>query len=93
VYDTSYRGLVITKGGGVSKGNRKVVVRIEPALWALIDDEIGRAESDPLRPPHTVSSWVRQAMLDKLRHADRSRKVKRPALGLLTASPPLSDSR
>jgi hypothetical protein len=81
------------KGDGVSKGNRKVVVRIEPALWALIEEEIGRAESDPLRPPHTVSSWVRQAMLDKLRHADRSRKVRRPALGLLTASPPLSDSR
>ncbi len=93
MYDTPYRGLVITKGAGVSKGNRKVVVRIEPALWDLIEEEIGRAEADPLRPPHTVSSWVRQAMLDKLRHADRSRKVKRPALGMLTASPPLSDSR
>ncbi len=93
MYDTHYRGLVLVKGDGVSKGNRKVVVRIEPTLWALIEEEISRAESDPIRPPYTVSSWVRQAMIDKLRHADRSRKVKRPALALLTASPPLSDTR
>ena len=77
----------------MSVGNRKAVVRLEAELWKLVEDEVRRSAADPLRPPHTVSSWIRQACLDKLRHADRSRGAKRPSLRALRSSPKDADSR
>jgi hypothetical protein len=59
--------------GGMSKGNPRVILRVEPRLLALVQAEISRVNERRRAEPYELSSWVRQAMIEKLRHGARSR--------------------
>lgn len=61
----------------MSKGNRIVPVRISAEMMSAIEASI---ESLNVRagPNHwNVSDWIRQAILDKLAHMQRSRRPRR----------------
>lgn len=74
-------------GGMANKGNPKVVVRFEPELLALVSAEVDRTNEKRRDQPFTLSAWLRQAAIDKLRHSARSRGASTADLAKLDAFP------
>jgi hypothetical protein len=70
-----------------NKGSPTVTLRFEPELLALLDAEIDRTSGRRKGPPYTRSTWMRQAVIDKLRHAARSRGADAADLADLDAFP------
>jgi hypothetical protein len=68
-----------------TKGNPRVIVRMERALLDAIAFEIERTNRNRKGPPYELSSWLRQAALDKLLHAARARHADAGELRTLTA--------
>jgi hypothetical protein len=58
---------------GMNKGNDRKVIRFEPRLMALIEAELARARANPRARQFVFAQWVRQACIDRLKHAARSR--------------------
>lgn len=56
----------------MSIGTTKVVVRIGDDVLSAITDACERSR-DTLDDPHTLSSWIRMAIREKLNHAVRGR--------------------
>ncbi len=58
----------------MSKGTDKIVVRLRPALRAMIDAYLYERLKNPLVEPWTLSDFIRIAIADKMSHIMRSRK-------------------
>jgi len=64
----------------MSKGSRIVPVRIPKELWDAINAELlSRKDAGKLKPI-SFSQWARQAFREKIRHAQRSRKPRKPVM-------------
>jgi hypothetical protein len=68
-----------------TKGNDRKVIRFAPVLLAAIEAELGRRERNGKRLD--LAQWVRQACIDKLKHAARSRGASTAELAELDAMP------
>jgi hypothetical protein len=77
----------------MAKGSPLVVLRLSPALLSALKEEVRAANETREGDLWTVSSWCRQAVSDKLRHADRSRRDKRHAASPLDPTLPTSGRR
>jgi hypothetical protein len=69
------------------KGNPRVIIRIEPELLRLIDVELQRSTQHRKGQPHNLSTWIRQACIDRLKHSARSRGARARDLADLSAFP------
>lgn len=58
----------------MSKGSKIVPVRVPEELLLLLDSAIVRSQGDPTRTAWTRTSYILQAIIDKLNHSARSRK-------------------
>ncbi len=70
-----------------NKGNPRYVVRFEPRLLELMLAEIDITNARRKGPPFKVAQWIRQACIDKLKHAARSRRADLAELAELDAFP------
>ncbi len=68
-----------------TKGNDRKVIRFAPQLLDAIEAELAR----PRRKgePPAFAQWVRQACIDKLKHAARSRRASTQELVELDSMP------
>jgi hypothetical protein len=57
----------------MNKGNPRVIFRVEQRLLDLIGLELERANARRRGQPFDRSAWMRQAIIDKLKHGARSR--------------------
>jgi len=71
----------------MNKGNPKIVVRLPPRLQELLTAEIARTNTNRRGPLFDQSSWLRQAILDKLKHSARARRASTGELAELDAFP------
>lgn len=62
------------------QSGRVVPVRLSDAMIAAIESELARRVNNPLCAPWTKSEWIRQAICDKLAHAERSRRKRRKSV-------------
>jgi hypothetical protein len=70
------------------KGSPRVILRIEPQLLDLIQAEIERSRLHRRTgQPHNVSTWLRQAAIDRLKHSARARRASTADLANLNAFP------
>jgi DNA-directed RNA polymerase subunit RPC12/RpoP len=60
----------------MNAGNKPVLVRLPAELLQAIGEEILASYQVRKEGQWTVSSWIRQAIRDKLAHCERSRKRK-----------------
>jgi len=77
VYDTHtlYSFLEVA---GMSRGKPKVVVRLDHSLMEQVRDAVERRNAGHVTAHHwDVSAYVRQAIVDKLKHDKRSRSRRR----------------
>jgi len=58
----------------MSAGNKILNVRIEDALYERMQEELTRRNEASAEAVWTMSDYVRKAVLEKISHADRSRK-------------------
>ncbi len=76
------------KDGSYSEGSPRVIIRIEPELLDLIQAQIGRSRLHRRTgQPHNVSTWLRQAAIDRLKHSARARGASTADLANLNAFP------
>ena len=80
VYDTLY-------DAGMNKGNPRIILRMEPRLLELVTAEVERTNARRRGQPYTLSAWIRQAAIDKLKHTARSRGAAAADLAELDAFP------
>lgn len=74
----------------MGRGSRKVVVRVSVATYRSVLDDLAKAMLSHATTAGNVSEWVREAILEKLHHRDRStrrqrsstREAKRQAISL-----------
>jgi hypothetical protein len=58
----------------MSKGSRIVGIRVEADLEAAIETAIASANYHSRIEPHTLSSWIKAAIREKLAHIQRSKR-------------------
>lgn len=58
----------------MAKGNKVVPVRIDNLLLGIMKYEINLANRYRRGQPFDMSSFIRQAIIDKINHRERSRK-------------------
>jgi hypothetical protein len=71
----------------MNKGNPRIILRCEPRLLELLALELERTNSRRKGRPFDRSAWIRQAMIDKLRHSARARGASTGELADLDAFP------
>lgn len=72
----------------MNKGKTVVPLRLSDELLALIADEVERSKLHRRKgQPFDRSSWIRQAIIDKLKHSARSRGASTDELAALDAFP------
>lgn len=58
----------------MAKGNPIVPLRLNPKLIAIVDAAIASANVVRKEEPYTRSSWIKEAIRQKLSHLDRSKR-------------------
>lgn len=58
----------------MSKGSKIVPVRLPAQLLELVEIELLTRSTGPKGRHLTISKWVRSAITEKLKHAERSRR-------------------
>jgi hypothetical protein len=61
----------------MSRGTPLTPIRLSADLVALIDAEVARQNATRADPPYNRSSWIRQAIQQRLDHLARARRRKR----------------
>jgi hypothetical protein len=61
----------------MSRGNPITLLRLPPDLLRLIDEEVIRQNAFRPGEPYTRSSWIRQALKERLDHLARARRQRR----------------
>ncbi len=62
----------------MSKGNRRLTLRLTEEEYAALKEELAARNSSPRTAPWTVSDFVRFAVLEEVGHRHRNRKQPRP---------------
>jgi hypothetical protein len=62
----------------MSNGNRPVLVRLEPRLREAVEKAVEKSNRHRPRMEYTISSFVREAIVEKLAHRERSAGKRKP---------------